>query len=78
MPRMRTRYIYTLSTEACDAIRAQALHEFHSTAEARDDGMWDVPFSEEVADRLEALRFDGESDSDLMLRIIATHAGQVS
>lgn len=40
-------------------------------AQRRADGMWDVPITADTAARLDSVRYPGESDSDVIIRLIA-------
>lgn len=61
-----------LSARARSLIRAAALNEFRETAVNIDsEGNADVPLSDEVMERLESHRMDGESISDVIERILS-------
>jgi hypothetical protein len=63
-----------LSREARAAIRAEARSPFYDTAKnVAPDGSADVPFEQETIDRLDLLRFEGESYSDLLIRVCSTY-----
>jgi hypothetical protein len=64
-----------LTQEALNAVRAKSLHGFSDNTTKLDDGTYLVPLNEDTAeetqDRLERLRHPGESDSDLIIRLMA-------
>lgn len=62
-----------LNREARAAIRAEAHGPFRDTGQNEGvDGSADVPFDPETIARLEEHRHEGESYSDLIIRICAT------
>lgn len=67
----------TISDEAHQAVREFAAVgvQFVETGERQPDGTWVVPLSKDVIDALNAHRFPGESDSDVILRTIAVKRG---
>lgn len=64
-----------LTSEANSAIRAAADgNSYRQTGIKRDDGTWDVPVEQITLKRLNELRFAGESDSDVIIRLCAGRA----
>jgi hypothetical protein len=61
--------VLILNAEARALIRAAAKGEYRDTAKRRRDGHWEVPVGLTLYAALAKLRFPGESDSDLILRI---------
>lgn len=61
--------VLILNTEARNLIRASAKGEYRDTAKKRRDGYWEVPVGLTLYQALARIRFPGESDSDLILRI---------
>lgn len=61
-----------LNAEARALIRAAVTGAYLDTATRRDDGLWDVPVKATTYEALARIRFPGESDSDLILRIGST------
>ena len=56
---------------------SEAIHRAiaESAIRRQPDGSWLVPVSDEVADRLDEVRLAGESDDDLIMRMIREHRG---
>jgi hypothetical protein len=52
------------------ALRGLALGAFRQTAERQPDGSWLVPLADDTWDRLAAQRLPGESDDDVVARVI--------
>lgn len=59
-----------LSDAAYRALAGKAILPFHSTGTRQADGSWLVPAEEETYEWLEQIRLPGESDGDLIQRII--------
>ena len=57
------------------ALRAVAIGAFQSTGQRQPDGSWLVPVDEEVWARIQAIRMAGESDDDVVARVIHTRRG---
>ena len=64
-----------LSDATHRALMEQALLPFQPTGARQPDGSWRVPVSDETWERLEAQRLPGESDDDLVMRILRAHEG---
>ncbi len=58
------------------AIADAAIYPFHSTAKRLPDGDWVVPVDDEVYQRIEDNRLPGESDDDVILRVLHVHSGR--
>ena len=62
----------TLTSAACDAVRAKALKPFDdSDLVPRGDGKFDVRISVETYDRILHIQMPGETVSETLLRILA-------
>jgi hypothetical protein len=73
MPRIRLR------DSTYQALRALARGVFRQTAERQPDGSWLVPLADDTWDRLAAQRLPGESDDDVVARVIhVTGGGRLS
>jgi hypothetical protein len=61
------------------ALRGLAVGSFRQTAERQPDGSWLVPIADETWSRLAAQRLPGESDDDVVARVIhLTGGGRLS
>lgn len=49
---------------------------FHNTAEPRGDGTFDVPLSVHTWELLDERRLGGESDDDLVMRVLREATGR--
>jgi len=65
-----------LSDATHRALMEQALLPFQPTGARQPDGTWLVPVSDETWDRLEAQRLAGESDDDLVMRVLRAYEGR--
>lgn len=61
-----------LSRPTLDGLRRHALpgSNFISTAEPRGDGLFNVAVGEDVAERIDQKRLPGESDDDVVRRLV--------
>jgi hypothetical protein len=57
------------------AIAEAAIYPYHETGRRQADGSWLIPMGDEVFERLDEERLYGESDDDLIMRIIREHRG---
>jgi len=67
-----------LTEEAHRAVRAETIGDFRDTSRVLPDGTREVPVSDDVAARVEAVRLPGETVSDTILRTIALSRRRVS
>jgi hypothetical protein len=67
---MPTVNALTLSAGTLKRLAALAVGDFHSIALPRPDGLFDVPVTEETAERVELHRFEGESDDQVISRVL--------
>lgn len=69
-----------LTTVTMRLIRSQALpgFDFLRTARRRDDGDWDVPVDDEVTYTIATARLPGESDDDVVARLVRAAVGRKS
>ena len=58
------------------AIAEAAVYPFHSTATRLLDGDWLVPVDDEVYQRIDDSRLPGETDDDVILRVLHVHSGR--
>lgn len=65
-----------LAPSTHQALAELAILPFRSTATEHPDGTLSVPVSDETWDHLQGHRLAGESDDDLVQRIIRDHRGQ--
>jgi hypothetical protein len=65
-----------LSDATQRAVMEQALLPFQPTGVRQPDGFWLTPVSDETWERLEAQRLPGESDDDLVMRILRAYEGR--
>lgn len=68
-PELRHPLIISLRTH--ELIRLASRNGITSTAEPVDGGMLRIWVSDDVKERLESHRFPGESDDDLVYRVVA-------
>ena len=68
----------TISEATMDLIRKQTLagHTFKQTARLRPDGMWELQPDPQVMQRIDAQRLAGESDDDVVARLILAATGR--
>lgn len=73
---MRTLTLSGATLKLIETHRAPG-HTFKSNAIPRGDGLFDVPFSEDVHERVEQSRFPGEDDDAVIVRLIEfySHGG---
>ena len=64
-----------ISDTAHRAIAEATIYPCHETGQRQADGSWLVPMSNEVYQRLDEVRIDGECDDDLIMWIIRQHRG---
>lgn len=57
------------------ALAEAAIFPWRETGRRQADGSWLVPVGDEVADRLDEVRLAGESDDDLIMRMIRERRG---
>ena len=57
------------------ALAEAAIYPWQETGRRQEDGSWLMPVGKEVAERLNAVRLDRESDDDLIMRMIREHRG---
>ncbi len=57
------------------ALAEAAIYPWQETGRRQAGGSWLIPVGDEVAERLDEIRLDGESDDDLIMRIIRDHRG---
>jgi hypothetical protein len=57
------------------ALAESAIYPWQETGRRQEDGSWLIPVGEEVAERLDEERLAGESDDDLIMRLIRRHRG---
>ena len=57
------------------ALADAAIYPWHETGQRQADGSWLIPVGDEVAERLDEIRLDGESDDDVIMRLIRRHRG---
>ena len=64
--------IIRISDRAMTLIRANVRpgHTFVQNGKRRPDGTWDVPIEDDTLDRLNEHRLTGESDSDVVERVL--------
>jgi hypothetical protein len=62
-----------LTKEALDAIRSVSIGGFRDNSVRRADGLYEAPFAEDTFERMDQIRLEGESDSDVILRLVAFH-----
>lgn len=67
-----------ITHEAHLAIRSMADNPFQETGTKLANGMWRVPVSSDVFDRLYRVKFPNESMSDVILRAIAAAKGKLN
>jgi hypothetical protein len=70
-----SKYIVSRATHALFAGLTRPGVEFKDTSTARPDGSVLLVFDPEVSERLEAKRFPGESDDELIERVLRTASG---
>lgn len=70
--------IINITDEAHRAIRSRAEGEFTQTGTRRADGSWDVPLAEDVIERIESVQLQGETLSDVILRLSHTAGRHLS
>jgi hypothetical protein len=64
-----------VSETAHRALADAAIYPWYETGRRQEDGSWLIPVDDEVAERLDEVRLDGESDDDLIMRMIREHRG---
>jgi hypothetical protein len=57
------------------ALADAAIYPWRETGRRQADGSWLIPMGDEVFERLDEERLYGESDDDLIMRIIRDHRG---
>lgn len=64
---------YFITYEALSAVRGQVRdgESFRDTSRAVGPGLYSVALSDDTIERLESLRFKGESLSDVIIRVCA-------
>ena len=60
------------------AIIDAAIYPFHSTATRLPDGDWLVPVDDEVNQQIENNRLPGETDDDVILRVLHVNSGRAN
>jgi hypothetical protein len=67
-----------VSGHTLQLIREQAQVGFHfaCTATLRGDGFWDVPVDDEVAMKIATARLPGETDDDVVSRLVRAAIGK--
>lgn len=65
----------TLSDATYRAIAEEAILPFRSTATRQQDGSWLVPIADDTWERLQQHRLPGESDDDVVMRLISQYRG---
>ncbi|MBI4923345.1 MAG: hypothetical protein HY834_16510 [Devosia nanyangense] len=70
--------IITVSDETKHLIDAQALpgYTIRRTATRLPDGRWTIPVDDEVFDRIAAARLPGETDDDVVGRLLRAAIGK--
>jgi hypothetical protein len=63
-----------ISRKTLDLIRAHAQGDFRQGAESQSDGLFSVPLSDETIERIEQYRMDGETNDDVLFRIMSGKA----
>ena len=53
-----------------------AMLPFRPTGTRQPDGSWLVPIEDDTSERLESMRLPGESDDDLVARVVRAYRGQ--
>lgn len=67
-----------ISDASYRALIGEAILPFHSTRAQQASGAWLVPVEDDTYERLQQHRLPGESDDDLIQRIIRGHPGRPS
>ena len=67
-----------VTSETLQLIREQSTPGFRytSTARRRPDGDWDLPVDDEIAYAIAMVRLPGESDDDVVSRLVRAAIGQ--
>lgn len=60
-----------VNDEAMAAIRTASDGPFNQTARRNNTGEWEVPLEDDTFARLQEIRMKGESDSDVIIRMVA-------
>lgn len=58
-----------ISKTAHDALRSRAVGTFRSDGKQLKNGYWEIPIGDDIADELSAMKFSGESWSDVVIRL---------
>lgn len=66
----------TVTKQARDLLRSEAIAEFHETGRERPDGRWEIPLRRATYDRLTEFALPDETFSDAIIRLIATQNRQ--
>lgn len=64
--------IITISKAAHDAFLARASDDFVETGRENPDGTWNVPFSDDTLRRLNSIRQEGETYTQVIDRLVLT------
>ena len=65
-----------LSNETMRALKAAANLPFKPEGQQQSDGFWLVPFSDDTWQRLQQNRLPGETDDDVLSRIVRSVSGR--
>ncbi|MFN4282349.1 MAG: hypothetical protein ACK4NA_06895 [Alphaproteobacteria bacterium] len=65
----------TVSDTTYRAIAEEAILPFRSTATRQQDGRWLVPVADDTWERLQQHRLPGETDDDVVMRLISQYRG---
>lgn len=65
----------TVSDATYRAIAEEAILPFRSTATRQQDGSWLVPIADDTWERLQQHRLPGETDDDVVMRLISQYRG---
>jgi len=65
-----------VSDDTYRAIAEEASLPFRSTGMRQADGTWLVPIADDTWERLRRQRLPGETDDDMVMRIVRRHRGQ--
>ena len=70
--------IITVSDETKHLIDTQALpgYTIHRTAARLPDGRWTIPVDDEVFEHIDAARLPGETDDDVVSRLVRAATGK--